>query len=68
MNKPVSLGLSISEISKLVMFELWYDYVKPKYREKTELCYMDTDSFMVYMKIKEIYVDIVKRVETGFDT
>ena len=68
MNKPVFLGLSISEISKLVMFELWYDYVKPKYREKTELCYMDTDSFMVYMKIKEIYVDIVKRVETGFDT
>ena len=48
MNKPSYLGLSILEISAIViMYEFWYDYVKPKYREKTKLCYMHTDSFKV---------------------
>ena len=46
-NKPVYLVLSILEISKIVMYEFCYDYVKPKYGEKRELCYMDTDSFIV---------------------
>ena len=34
MNKPVYLGLSILELSKILMYEFWYDYVKPKYDEK----------------------------------
>ena len=37
MNKPLYLGLSILVISKIVMYEFWYDYVKPKYREKAKL-------------------------------
>ena len=45
MNKPVYLGLSILEISKILMYEFWYDYVKPKYDEKAKLCYMDTDMY-----------------------
>ena len=49
MNKPVNLGLSILEISKTVMYEFWYDYVKPKYGVKAKLWYMDTDSFIVYI-------------------
>ena len=40
MNKPVYLGLLILELSKLVMYEFLYDYVKPKYGEKAKLCYM----------------------------
>ena len=32
------------------MYEFWYDYVKPKYGEKAKLCYMDADSFIVYIK------------------
>ena len=48
--KPVYLGLSILELSKIVMHEFWCDYVKPKYDEKAKLCYMDTDSFVVYIK------------------
>ena len=43
MNKPVCLGLSILEFSKILMCEFWYDYVKLKYGEKAKLCYMDTD-------------------------
>ena len=50
MNKPVYLGLSILQLSKISMFEFWYDYVKPKYGEKAKLCYMDTDSFILHRK------------------
>ena len=50
MNKSVCLGLSILELSKILMYEFWYDYVKPKYGEKAKLCYMDTNSFIVYIK------------------
>ena len=45
MNKPIYLELSILEISKLLMFKFWYDYMKPKYGNNIKLCYMDTDSF-----------------------
>ena len=68
MNKPVYLGLSILEWSKMLMYLFWYDYVKPKYGEKAKLCYMNTDSFIVYIKKDDIYKDIVKDVETRFHT
>ena len=47
LNNPVYLGLSILDLSKTVMHEFWYDYEKPKYRQKEKLCYMDTDRFIV---------------------
>ena len=68
MNKPVVLGLSILELSKILMYGFWYDYVKPKYGEKTKSCYMDTGSFIVYIKADNIYKDIPENVETKFDT
>ena len=40
MNKHVFLGLSILELDKILMHEFWYDYVKPKYSEKAQMCYM----------------------------
>ena len=52
MNKPIYLGLSILEISKLLMHEFWYDYMKPKYGNDVKLCYMDTDSFIILLKQK----------------
>ena len=39
------------------MYEFWHDYMKPKYGEKANTCFMDTDSFIVYIKTEEIYVD-----------
>ena len=50
MTKPVYLGLSILEISETVMYEFWYNYVKPKCGVKSKLWYMDTDSFRVYIR------------------
>ena len=41
MNKPVHLGFSILELSRILMYEFWYDYIKTKYGEKSKLCYMD---------------------------
>ena len=68
MNKLGHLGLSILDLSKTVMDEFWYDYVKPQYGENEKLCYMDTDSFTVHVKTDDTYKDIVKDVETRFDT
>ena len=67
MDIPVHLGLSILELSKMLMYEFWYDYVKPKYGEKAKLCFMDTDSFIVYIKTNDIYKDIAEDVKTKFD-
>ena len=47
MNKFVYLGISILDLSKTVMYEFWYDYVKLKYSENAKLYYMDTGSFIV---------------------
>ena len=68
MSEPVYLGLSILELSKTLMHEFWYVYVKPKYSEKAKVCYMDIDSFIVYIKPDNIYKDIAEDVETRFDT
>ena len=66
-NKLVNLGLSILQTRKIVIYELWYAYVKPKYEEKAKLCSMDTDVFTVYIKTEDIYLDISKDIETRFD-
>ena len=63
MNKPVYLDLSILGLSNTVMYEFCYDYVKPKYGEKAKLCYMNTDSFLVYIKTYAIYKDIAEDAE-----
>ena len=68
MNKPIYLGLSILEISKLLMYEFWYEYMKPKYGDNLKLCYMDTDSFIMNIKTEDFYKDVANDVEKGFDT
>ena len=68
MNKPICLGLSILEISKILMYKLWYDYMKPKYGDNLKLCYMDTDSFIMHIKTEDFYKDIADDVEKRFDT
>ena len=68
MNKPIYLGLSILEISKILMYEVWYDYMKPKYNDNVRLCYMDPDSFIMNIKTNDFYKDISDDVDNIFDT
>ena len=63
MNKSIYLGISVFGISKMLMYEFWYDYIKPKYQDKAKLCYMDTDSFVIHIKTKDFDEDIVNDVE-----
>ena len=68
MNKPVYFGMSLLDISKTLMYEFWYDYLKPKYKDKAKLCYMDTDSFAINIFTEDIFEDVNNDVERWFDT
>ena len=68
MNKPIYLGLSILDISKILMYKFWYDYMKPKYNDNVKLCYMDMDSFVMNIKTNDFYKDIASDIEKRFDT
>ena len=59
MNKPIYLGMSILVISKTLTYEFWYDYIKPKYQDKAKLCYMNTDNFVIHIKIEDYYVLVI---------
>ena len=65
MNKPIYLGLSILEISKTLMYESWYDYMKPKYANNVKLCYMDTDSFIMNIKTNDFYKIFLMMLKIG---
>ena len=68
MNKPLYLGASILDISKTLMYEFWYDYLKSKYGDRVKLCYTDTDSFIIHIKTEDFFEDIFNDVEKWFDT
>ena len=68
MAKPVYLGFSKLEISKTLIYEFGYNYMKPKYGDNVKLCYMDTDSFIMHIKTEDLYKDIADDVEKRFDT
>ena len=68
MDKPVYLGMAILDIRKKLMYGFWYDYLKPKYKDKVKLCYMDTDRFIINIETEDFYKDIADDVEEWFDT
>ena len=68
MNKPIYLGQAILDISKTLMYEFWYDHIKPKCGDKVKLCYMDTDSFIMHIETEDFYKGIADDVDRWFDT
>ena len=66
--KPIYLGMSILDISKMLKYEFWYDYIKPKYRDRAKLCYTDTDTFVIHIKSEDFFEDIFNDVERWSDT
>ena len=67
MNKAVYLGFLMLEISKILMYEVWYNFIKTKYQINAKLCYMDTDSFIIHIKTEDFYEDIADKGEKQFD-
>ena len=68
MNKPMYLGQGILDLSKMLMYEFHYDYMRPRYGSKVKLCYMDTDSFVYEIETEDFYRDTAKDVGKRFDT
>ena len=68
MNKPVYIGMAILDISKTLMYEFWYEYIKQKYKDNAKLCYMDPDNFIISIKTEDFYKDIANDVERWYDT
>ena len=68
MNKPVYLGMCILDLSKNLMFDFHYQYIKPKYGNKAKLLFTDTDSFLYEIQTEDFYKDISGDVRDRFDT
>ena len=67
MNKPVYLWQAILDLSKTLMYDFHYDYMRPKHGSKIKLCYMDADSFVYEIGKEDFYRDIAKDVKKRFD-
>ena len=67
-DKPIYLGQAVLDLSKTLMYEIWYDYLKPMYRDKIRLCYTDTDSFIMHINTDDFYKDISADVNKWYDT
>ena len=68
MNKPVYLGMCILDLSKTIMYDFHYNYIKPKYGHKVKLLFTDTDSLMYEIETEDFFKDISEDVKNRFDT
>ena len=67
-DKPVYLGMCILDLSKNLMYDFHYNYIKKKYGDKAKLLFTDTDSLMYEIKTEDFYKDISGDVKDRFDT
>ena len=63
LNKPIAVGFCILELSKLAMYEFYYDYLKTKYQNRCSLLFTDTDSLCCEIQTVDIYQDMSESME-----
>ena len=63
MDKLIAVRQAVLDISKNLMYEFWYEYLKPMYQNNIKLCYMDTDSFIIHIQTDDFLKDISKDVD-----
>lgn len=68
MNKPILVGQTILDKSKIIMYKFLNDYIKPKYEDKVKLLYLDTDSYTLHKQREDFYKDINNDLDEWFDT
>ncbi len=67
-NKPIYVGFCVLEMSKYIMYDFVYNYLKPKWDERVEIIQTDTDGLMLMVKTEDFYEDIKNDIEKWFDT
>ena len=67
-NKPIFVGQAILDLSKTLMFDFHYNYIRKKYGDKAELLFTDTDSLMYLIQTQDVYKDLSKDIKKKFDT
>ena len=67
-NKPIYLGMSILDLSKILMFKLHYNYIRKMYSDRAKLLMTDTDSLIYEIKTDDFYKDIANDIKSKFDT
>ena len=65
MNKPIIVGQAILDKGKELMYEFYYGYLKPKFKDKLQLLYMDTDSFVLEIETQDFFKDTIDDLKSG---
>ncbi|PKK63231.1 hypothetical protein RhiirC2_789209 [Rhizophagus irregularis] len=63
LNRPIYIGMCVLDLSKLCMYQFYYDTLKAKYKDKVRLCYTDTDSLLVQIQTENINADLINMAD-----